>query len=172
MPPPPQGPESGVKIRPATEADLGVINDIYNHYVLSTTSTYQEEPEPPAGRRAWFARHGEKHPVVVAELDGRVVGWGSLSPFHARSAYRRTVEDSVYVRADHHGRGVGTLLLRDLIERARSIGHHTVIAIIDARQAPSVRLHARMSFVEVARLKEVGFKFGRWHDVVYMQLML
>src|SRR5215213_7135688 len=96
MPPPQPEGDPGVVIRPATADDLGDINDIYNHYVLHSSATYQEAPEPIEGRRAWFARHGPSHPVTVAEVGGRVVGWGSLSPFHARSAYRNTVENSVY----------------------------------------------------------------------------
>jgi phosphinothricin acetyltransferase len=172
MPPPQPEGDPGVVIRPATVDDLGVINDIYNHYVLHSTATYQEDPEPMEGRRAWFERHGPSHPMTVAETGGRVVGWGSLSPFHARSAYRMTVENSVYLRPDHHGRGIGTLLLRDLIGRARSLGHHTILAIIDAEQPASVALHAKLGFVRVALLREVGHKFGRWRDVVYMQLVL
>src|SRR3954468_23228010 len=113
-----------LRIRPATAADLAAINDIYNHYVLHSTCTYQEEPEPMDGRRAWFERHGAAYPVTLAKQGGEVVGWGSLSPFHARSAYRRTVENSVYVRHDLHRRGIGRLLLADLIERARDVGHH------------------------------------------------
>jgi phosphinothricin acetyltransferase len=159
-------------IRPATADDLAAINDIYNHYVLHSTATYQEKPEPMDGRRGWFERHGPAHPVTVAEAGGAVVGWASLSPFHARSAYRRTVENSVYVHPDYHRRGIGRALLLDLIERARGLGHHTIIAGIDAEQPASVALHARLGFVQVAHLKQVGHKFGRWLDVVYMQLML
>src|SRR5579863_1206953 len=95
-------------IRPATEADLVAINDIYNHYVLHSTCTYQEEPETLESRRAWFKHHGEKHPVIVTEADGHVVGWASLSAYHARSAYRHTVENSIYIHHQHHRRGIGT----------------------------------------------------------------
>jgi L-amino acid N-acyltransferase len=163
---------SDLTIRPATADDLPAINDIYNHYVLHSTATYQEEPEPIEGRRAWFGRHGAAYPVIVAVLDGMVVGWGSLSPFHVRSAYRRTVENSVYVRHDLHRRGIGGALLDDLIARARSIGHHTILAIIAAEQAASIGLHEKAGFAQVAHLRQVGFKFGRWLDVVYLQLML
>src|SRR5580693_8200181 len=95
----------------AAEADLAAINDIYNHYVLHSTCTYQEEPEPIERRRDWFAHHGVPHPIIVAEAEGEVVGWGSLSAFHARSAYRRTVEDSIYVHHEQQRRGIGSLLL-------------------------------------------------------------
>src|SRR5271154_829242 len=103
-------------IRVARESDLVAINDIYNHYVLHSTCTYQEEPELLEGRRQWFNRHGDKHPVIVAEAaDGQVVGWGSLSAYHERSAYRHTVENSIYVHHQYHRRGIGSLLLQELI---------------------------------------------------------
>jgi L-amino acid N-acyltransferase len=161
-----------IAIRSATESDLTAINDIYNHYVLRSTCTYQEEPEPIDGRRQWFLKHGAKHPVTVAHLDGQIVGWGALSSYHARSAYRNTVENSVYVHHEHHRRGIGSLLLRDLIARAHALGHHAIIAGIDGDQAGSVALHAKFGFQEVGRLKQVGFKFGRWLDVIYMGLIL
>ena len=159
-------------IRPATESDLVAINDIYNHYVLHSTCTYQEEPEPLEGRRQWFARHGDKYPVIVAEVDGQVVGWGALSAYHARSAYGRTVENSVYVHHQHHRHGTGSLLLQELIANARGLGHHAIIAGIDAEQAASVALHARFHFEQVGHFRQIGFKFGRWLDVVYMELVL
>ena len=163
---------NGLRIRPATAADLPAINAIYNHYVLHATCTYQEEPSTADERTAWFAAHGPNHPVTVAERDGKVVGWGSLSRFHARSAYRNTVENSVYVPHDLHRQGIGSALLADLVERAKSAGHHSILALIDASQRGSVALHAKHGFVEVGRLREVGFKFGRWLDVVYMQRMV
>jgi L-amino acid N-acyltransferase YncA len=161
-----------IQIRPATAADLPAINDIYNHYVHCSTCTYQEEPEMIESRHTWFAAHGNMHPITAATVDGAVVGWGALSPFHRRSAYRYTVENSVYVHPTHHRRGIGRALLADLIERARAIGHRTIIAGVDAEQTASVRLHESMGFTKVAYLKEVGYKFGRWLDVIYMQRML
>jgi phosphinothricin acetyltransferase len=166
------GNPSAIAIRPAAESDLVAINDIYNHYVLHSTCTYQEEPEPIEGRRQWFARHGAQHPVIVAETNGLVVGWGSLSAYHARSAYRRTVENSVYVHHEYHRRGIGSSLLQELIARARQLGHKAIIAGIDADQAASVGLHDRFQFQKVGHLKQVGFKFGRWLDVIYMELLL
>jgi L-amino acid N-acyltransferase YncA len=161
-----------ISIRLATEADLVAINDIYNHYVHHSTCTYQEEPEPIEGRRAWFLKHGENHPITVAELDGRVVGWGSLSAYHPRSAYRFTVENSVYVHPQFHRRGIGAAILQDLIHRARALGHQAIIAGIDAEQTPSIAIHAKFGFQHVGHLKRVGFKFGRWLDVIYMELLL
>src|SRR5690348_12146830 len=110
-------------IRPATAHDLEAINDIYNHYVAGSTCTYQEEQSTMVEREQWFACHGPRHPITVAEADGRVAGWASLSPFHARSAYRFTVENSVYVHHEQRRHGIGSALLADSIERAKSLGH-------------------------------------------------
>jgi phosphinothricin acetyltransferase len=162
----------GLRIRPATETDLAAVNDIYNHYVLHSTCTYQEEPEPPSGRYQWFHSHDPNHPIIVAERDGQIVGWGALSPYHPRSAYRNTVENSVYVHPDWHRQGIGSLLLDNLIRLAHTLGHHAIIAVIDADQAESIGLHAKFKFQPVGRLRQIGFKFGRWLDVVYMELLL
>jgi len=159
-------------IRPATEADLSVINDIYNHYVLHSTCTFQEEPSTAVERQVWFAAHGAAHPVMVAVEEGQVVGWSSLSPFHTRSAYRRTVENSIYVRHDCMRRGIGSALLADLIEQSRRLGHHTVVACIDLDQPASITMHRKFGFDEAGRLRQVGFKFGRWLDVIYLQRIL
>jgi phosphinothricin acetyltransferase len=159
-------------IRLATEADLPAIDEIYRWYIPRSTCTYQEEVEPFEARVRWYREHGPRHPITVALLDGQIVGWGALSVFRERAAYRHTVENSVYIHHDHHGRGIGSALLADLIERARALGHHTIIAGIDAEQAASVKLHEKFGFQKCADLKQVGFKFGRWLDVIYMQLML
>jgi L-amino acid N-acyltransferase YncA len=159
-------------IRAATPADLADVNAIYNHYVLHSTCTYQTEPETAEARAAWFAAHGPRHPVTVAQRNGQVVGWGSLSPYHRRAAYGWTVENSVYVRPEMHRQGIGRAILADLITRAEALGHHVMIAIIDADQAASIALHAAFGFATVGHMKELGFKFDRWLDVRYMQLML
>lgn len=161
-----------IEIRLAIRADTSAINAIYNHYVLHSTCTYQTEPSTEVERAAWFDAHGAKHPVTVAQRAGEILGWASLSKFHARAAYSNTVENSVYVRHDMLGRGIGKALLADTIDRAKKIGHHTIIAGISADQTASVELHRKMGFVDAALLREVGYKFDRWLDVVYMQLML
>jgi phosphinothricin acetyltransferase len=159
-------------IREATEADLDVINDIYNYYVSHSTCTYQTEPSTQEDRREWFLEHKSPYTVTVMEADGKVVGWGALSSFRPRIGYRHTVENSVYIHQDYHRRGIGLALLTDLIQRAKSGGFHTMIAGISTDQTPSVKLHEKLRFVGVAHLREVGNKFNRWLDVVYMQLML
>jgi phosphinothricin acetyltransferase len=161
-----------VHIRLARTDDLAAINDIFNHYVAHSTCAFQLEPETLADRAAWFAAHDEAHPVVVAEADGGVVGWAALSPFHTRCAYRYTVEPSIYVRQDRLGQGIGTALLADLLERGRAAGHHSLVALICTENAASLAMCAKAGFVEVGRLREVGYKFSRWLDVAYMQLML
>lgn len=160
------------RLRDATVADLPRINDIYNYYVETSTCTYQEQPDTAETRRAWFEEHGPLHPVIVAEVAGVVEGWGALSPFRTRSAYRFTVENSVYVADAWRGQGIGRLLLVDLIARARGIGHHSIIAGVDADQRASLVLHERHGFTPVSRLVEVGYKFGRWLDVIQLQLLL
>ena len=160
---------SSFALRQASSDDLLVINAIYTHSVLHSTATYQTEPSTDAERAAWFAAHGPLHPVIVAEIDGRVVGWGSLSSFHSRAAFNRTVEESVYIHQDFHRRGLGRAILIDLLARAKSLGHHRVIAAISGEQEPSLALHRALGFVECGRLTEVGFKFGRWLDLVYLE---
>ena len=159
-------------IRLATEDDLESINTIYNYYVENSTCTYQYQPDTFADRKKWFIEHGDIHPVTVAELDGEILGWGALSPFSSREAYRLTVEDSIYVKNSVRRKGIGSALLNDLLTRAKTIGHHSVIARIDAEQTQSIALHAKFGFENVGRLKEAGWKFDRWLDVALMEILI
>lgn len=161
-----------ISLRPAVIDDLVAINAIYNHYVEHSTCTYQTVPSTLPERRAWFDAHGAEYPVIVAEEDGQLVGWGSLSRFHLRQAYCHSVEDSVYLHHECQGRGIGSLLLGELLRLAEKIGHHTVLGGIDAEQKGSIALHEKFGFVQVSRLKEVGHKHDRWLDVIWMQKML
>ncbi len=158
--------------RAATPDDLMAINAIYNHYVLHSTCTYQTVPSSEDERAQWFAAHGEKHPVIVAELDGVVIGWGSLSKLHERQAFSRSVEDSIYLHHEHTGCGIGKKMLAELLRLAKLAGHHTVLGAICSAQAGSIALHEKLGFEMVARLREVGYKFDRWLDLVWMQKML
>ncbi len=166
------GEKERMEIRPARESDLAAINAIYNYYVIHSTCTYQLTPESDESRREWFRERSNKHPVTVAELEGEVVGWASLNRYHPREAYARTVENSVYVRHDRHRRGIGRALLADLIKRARQLDHHTILAGVSAEQAESIALHERFHFQKAAHFHELGWKQGRWLDVVFLQLML
>lgn len=163
---------SAFSIRLATEADLGAISDIYNHYVHHSTCTYQIEPETIADREAWFRKRSAKHPATVAEADGAVIGWASLSAWNTRCGYTTTAEASVYIHHEHHRRGLGKALLLDLIERARAAGMHTIIGGASADQTASLALQYSVGFVPMGTLREVGRKFDRWLDVTYTQFML
>ena len=160
-----------MQIRHATRADLPGILEIYNEAVLNTTATYDYEPRTLEHRTQWFEeRQREAYPIFVAvDEAGRVIGWSALNPFHARIGYRFTSENSVYVAADARGRGVGKLLLAPLIEGAKARGLHAIIAVIDAQNEASIRLHAAFGFEKVGLFKQTGFKFNRWLDVVYME---
>src|SRR5687767_11172272 len=159
-------------IRTARREDCAVIGSIYNHYVEHDTCTYRTDLEPLEEREAWFDQHGGNHPVFVAEDGGRVVGWASLSRYNPRQGYRMTVENSIYLDPAWRGRGIGTRLLERLIDAATACGHHTIIAAVSAEQAGSIALHRKLGFTDAGRLTEVGHKFGRWLDVVYLQLLL
>lgn len=161
-------------IRPATHADLPGILEIYNDAVLHTTATYDYEPRTLEHRTQWFEeRQRDKYPIFVAIDDaGRVVGWSALNPYHARMGYRFTSENSVYVAADARGKGNGKLLLAPLIEGAKARGLHAIIAVIDATNEASIRLHVAFGFEKVGYFREVGFKFERWLDVVYMEKLV
>jgi len=166
--------DSGFEIRPATLDDCPGILAVYNEAVLTTTATYDYEPRTLEHRRDWFmTRQRNGFPVLVAvDVAGRVAGWSALNPYHDRIGYRFSVENSVYVAAESRGRGLGSRLLAPLIPAGESRGFHAIIAAIDADNAVSLRLHERHGFMTVGRFRRVGFKFGRWLDVVYMERLL
>jgi phosphinothricin acetyltransferase len=165
-------PADEIVVRAVTAGDLPAINAIYNHYVRTSTCTFQVTPDSLEDTRRWFEAHGERHPILVAERGGEVVGWASLSAYHQRCAYRQTAENSVYVREDLRGQGLGTRLLAELIERARRLDYHSIMALICSEHAGSIALHQRFGYEQVGLLREVGDKFGRWLDVVLLQLHL
>jgi L-amino acid N-acyltransferase YncA len=161
-----------MQVRPATDDDEEAMRSIYNREVLESTVTFDLVPRTRADQLAWLAEHRGAHPSVVAVDEGVVVGWGSLSPYKPRPAYATSVEDSVYVHRDHRGRGVGRLLLAQVIDLAGSHGFHTVLArIVDGHEA-SISLHLTCGFEPVGIEREVGRKFGRWLDVALMQRMV
>jgi L-amino acid N-acyltransferase len=162
-----------LEIREAHEDDLPAILDIYNDVVATSTAIYRDEPATLDDRRSWFmTRKAERQPVLVAIDAGAVVGFAAFGGFRPWPGYRFTVEHSVHVRGDHRGQGVGVALMTPLIEHATSLGMHVMIAGIDADNAGSIRFHERLGFDKVAHMKQVGFKFGRWLDLVLMQRFL
>ena len=176
---PPRDPSSGsgsspspVIIRTAILADAEAIRTIYNHEVENTTATMDLVPRSLDDQLEWLAARSGAFATIVAELDGEVVGFASLSPYKERAAYRPTVEDSVYVRRDLGGRGIGKALLTAVIELAATSGFHSVMARIEASGEASRALHASCGFREVGVEIEVGRKFNRWIDMVLMQKLL
>jgi L-amino acid N-acyltransferase len=165
-----------MQIRDATGADAAAINDLYNATVLTTTVAWTEELVPLATRRHWMDAQAEAgHPVLVADLGGRIIGFAAYGDFRDSvkwPGYRFTVEHTIHVDADHQAAGVGSQLLQALLRRATDAGKHAMIGAIDGDNAGSIRFHQRLGFVEVARLPEVGFKFGRWLDLVLLQRTL
>jgi L-amino acid N-acyltransferase YncA len=162
-----------INIRTATEADLPELLAIYNDIILTTTAVYQYETHSLEMRREWFAAKRQAgYPVFVAEQSKMVVGFSTIGPFRAWQAYKYTVENSVYVAAAQRGKGIGKLLLPPLIDTARNMDMHAIIAGIDATNATSLRLHASFGFEEVAHFRQVGYKFGRWLDLKFMELLL
>jgi phosphinothricin acetyltransferase len=155
-------------VRPALLADIRAINAIYNHYVRTSTCTWHLTEETDEGRAAWLRNRGPAHPALVVEFEGKVAGWGSLSTYNTRQGWSATVEDSVFIDHAQHGKGLGKLMLQELLRRAEAIGHSSVIARISAEQAASLRLHASLGFEHAGLLRGVGHKFGQKLDCVYM----
>ncbi|PTA69754.1 GNAT family N-acetyltransferase [Deinococcus arcticus] len=161
-------------IRPATHGDVPAITEIYNHAVLHTTASYDLEPVTLAARRAWFDEKATgRWPVWVAQHGaGAVIAWATFGPFRAKPGYRFTAEHSVYVAPRAQGAGVGHALMTMLIASARQRGLHSLVGAVDADNAGSLAFHARLGFVPVAHFQQVGHKFGRWLDLVFVQLLL
>jgi L-amino acid N-acyltransferase len=160
---------SDLVLRLGKSSDAGDIAAILNHYVAHTTSTFLTEPVTVEDRRQWIDKRGPQHSLWVAEQDGRVIGWAALAEHKPRGGYRLTVENSIYMHPDHVGRGIGRRLLDRVLDDARSAGFHVIVAGACAEQTASVRLHESAGYQTIGRFREVGRKFDRWLDVVYLQ---
>ena len=162
-----------ITVRNAKDEDLPAILEIYNDVILNTTAVYDYIPHSLERRREWFNdKKTEGYPVFVAQEDEVLLGFSSIGPFRKWEAYKFSVENSVYVSNEHRGKGVGKLLLQPLIDAARSLQLHTIVAGIDATNEASIALDKKFGFEEVAHFKEVGYKFGRWLDLKFLQLIL
>ncbi len=162
-----------VTIRNAIEDDLLQLLEIYNDIILNTTAVYQYEPHTLQMRKEWFeTKQQQGFPVFVAEDNNRIVGFSTLGTFRNWQAYKYSVENSVYVATEQRGKGIGKLLLPPIINAAKQMEMHTIIAGIDATNEVSIRLHKNFGFEEVAHFKQVGYKFGRWLDLKFLQLIL
>lgn len=160
-------------VRPAVEADLPAILGIYNHAIEHTTAVFSYKPHTLAMRREWFeAKRAANHPVFVAQSDGGVVGFATFGPFRPWPAYKYTVENSVYVAEHARRSGIARSLMNRLLLDARDKQCHAVIAGIVSDNTASIRLHQSLGFVEVAHFREVGYKFGRWRDLKFFEILL
>ena len=162
-----------ITVRHATENDLPQILDIYNDIIKNTTAVYYYEPQTLQMRKAWFDERKEQgFPIFVAEEEGVILGMSTIGPFRLPTAYKFSVENTVHVAAHARGKGIGKLLMPPIIDAARELKLHTIIAGIDAGNEVSLHLHKSFGFDEVAHFKEVGFKFERWLDLKFLQLIL
>ncbi len=162
-------------VRAASEADLTGILLTYNEVIRTSSAVYTEQEATLDDRRAWLAqRTGQGYPVLVAVLpaDGSVLGYATFGDFRPWPGYRHTVEHSVYVRADARGHGLVAALVQPLLGLAAGLGKHVMVAGTDAANPASIRLHERLGFERAGTLREVGTRFGRWLDLVFMQMFL
>ncbi|SHL68277.1 GNAT family N-acetyltransferase [Flavobacterium saccharophilum] len=160
-------------LRPATVNDLEKILDIVNFSILHTTANYNYDVQTLEVQTKWFEDKTAKNlPIVVADLDGEVVGFGSYGQFREKIGYQYTVEHSVYVVDNVIGKGIGSKLLTELIRLAKEQGYHVMIGAIDADNSGSIAFHEKFGFVVTGTIREVGYKFDHWLDLVFMQLIL
>jgi L-amino acid N-acyltransferase YncA len=160
-----------VQVRPANADELPAMQEIYGYHVRHGLATFEEEPPSVEElRRRFDDVRSRGLPWLAAEFGGVLAGYGYCTLYRTRSAYRFTLEDSVYVRQGSEGRGVGSAILRELIAQVEALGYRQLVAVIgDSAHAPSINLHASCGFLRVGILRSVGFKFGRWVDTIVMQ---
>lgn len=162
-----------VTIRHAEASDLDGILAIVNHAILHTTAIYDYEPRSIEAQKLWFDdKKSNAFPIIVAESGGTIVGFGTYGTFRIKIGYKYTVEHSVYVSDGFSGNGIGKLLLTELIRLAKAQGLHVMIGCIDASNTGSIAFHKKFGFTENGICREVGFKFGKWLDLLFMQLIL
>ena len=160
-------------VRDAQDGDLDAVLAIYNDQILHGTALWSDDPVPRSDREAWLEHHrSHGFAVLVAEVDGEVAGYASYDQWRARSGYRHCVEDSVYLREQFQGQGIGRALLTAVIGHARAAGHHVMLADIESGNAASLALHRALGFEDLGRLPEIGTKFGSWLDLSILGLRL
>ncbi|HMD14233.1 MAG TPA: GNAT family N-acetyltransferase [Bacteroidota bacterium] len=161
-----------IVIRKAELSDINAITEIYNEAILTTTATFDTDPKTNTEQLQWFQVHGGKHPILVATRDKQVIGWVSLSRWSDRCAYDDTGETSFYVKSEYRGQGIGRKLHQAIIDEARQLKYHTLIARVAGESAQSLHILQSLGFIPVGTMKEVGLKFGRRLDVHVLQKML
>jgi phosphinothricin acetyltransferase len=160
-------------VRPAEQPDLEAITDIYNEVLAHSTAIYRDAPTTVQEETEWWNSQCRKgYPVIVAEADGRILGFASFGDFRPWPGFRFTVEGTIHLRPDARRQGTGTILLKELISQAKSLGKHMLVAGVDADNTASLRLLAHMGFEQTAHMREVGYKFGRYLDLILLQYKL
>lgn len=159
-------------VRDAIEADLREMAEIYNYAILNTTATFDTVPKTVGQWRELLSHASDAYPMIVATVDGQVVGWGALKPLIDRPAARFSTENAVYVDPSCHGKGIGTALMEVLIERARQNGYHAIIAFVVSGNQASERLHEKLGFERVGLMREVGSKFNQWLDLIVYEKLI
>jgi phosphinothricin acetyltransferase len=160
-----------MKIQNADINHFQAIVDIYNWAIENTTATFDTEIKSLDEYRPFLGSF-KKLPLIVVIDEGDVIGWGCLKPYSDRAAYDDTVELSIYINPKNHGKGIGSLLMADLIKRANALNLHTILSRVTMESSPSIKLHERFKFKNIGIMEEVGLKFGRRCDVAFMQLLL
>ena len=162
-----------IKVRKAEVTDIESILDIVNYEITHTTVIYDYAEQTLEEQLAWFEeKTNQEFPVIVAVKDGKVVGFGTYGYFRTKAAYKKTIEHSIYIAKDFRGFGIGHLLMEKLIQLAVNAGFHVMVGVIDASNTGSVEFHERFGFTVAGKFKEVGFKFDKWLDILFMQKML
>ena len=159
-------------IRLANFGDLSAISGIYNDAVIHTIATFDTEPRTVEVQNSWFESHKERHPILVATLENKIIGWSSLTPWSERMAYADTVEISAYVHNEYQRQGIGFGLTRTIIEKAKVLGIHCIISRIAGENNASIKLHEKLGFNFIGTMREVGRKFDKLHDVHLYQLIV
>jgi len=159
-------------IRKAEKSDLLRITDIYNWAVENTTASFDINSQTIEQRAVWLSHYGDRHPLIVCEVDGYVAGYASLSEFRSKEGYKNTCELSVYIDPQYHRNGLGHKLMVYMIELGKEIGYHVIMSGITADNEISIKMHEKLGFEHCGHMKEVGFKFGRYLDCVFYQLII
>lgn len=159
-------------IRKAEISDLERITNIYNWAVENTTASFDIKSQTIEQRAQWFKKHDERHPLIVYELEGKVVGYASLSEYRIKEGYNRTCELSVYVDPQYHNNGIGTKLIKNMVQLGREKGFHVIISGICADNYSSIKIHEKLGFELCGNMKAVGYKFGKYLDCLFYQLII
>ncbi len=159
-------------IRLANKKDLKDIMEILNYSIINENARFDEEPFNFGDISDWYKVHTNLYPVFVAVINDIVAGWASIAPFSTKSAFRYTVENSIYIHQDYRGQGIGKILLDKIIKESKNLGYHSILALITGTNEASIELHKKFGFNSVGNMEEVGFKFNEWLDVNILELKL